>query len=229
MELRQPASHAHVPATSRRPAQSGSLAAAPALGHAPAGVNLAAEIRQLVASGSGDEARERFGDLVEAHQRRAVRIAFHLLRDADEADEAVQDAFLKVFIHIGAYDDRWPFEAWFTRILVNTCRDRRKTRARRLQWVLPEPALPIRPFEAPSRDPNAEDRLLSRERWQRLSEAVDQLPGRQRTVFVLCQYGEHSAGQVGSMIGLSEATVRVHLFRAIRKLRHLLGEWRERR
>ncbi len=192
----------------------------------PAGPNVAAEIRALVASGAFEAARERFAELVTAHQKRATRIAYHLLREVDEADEAVQDAFLKAFTHITAYDDRWPFEAWFTRILVNSCRDRRKARARRLQWVLPpdagrpEPACP---------GPSAEDQLLAAERWARLADAVDRLPGRQRTIFALCHFAEHSARDVSTMMGLSEATVRVHLFRAVRKLRHALEAWRERR
>src|SRR4029077_7068140 len=57
---------------------------------------LAIEIRGLVERGELDDARERFGALVAAHQRRAVRIAYQYLRDASDADEAVQDAFVKV-------------------------------------------------------------------------------------------------------------------------------------
>src|SRR5438270_9616712 len=64
---------------------------------------LATEIRGLVERGEMDEARERFAGLVVAHQRRASRIAYQYLRDAAEADEAVQDAFVKVFAHISSY------------------------------------------------------------------------------------------------------------------------------
>jgi len=97
---------------------------------------LAVEIRGLVERGAMDEARERFSGLVTAHQRRASRIAYQYLRDASEADEAVQDAFLKVFSHIGAYREAWPFEVWFTRILINGCLDRRKARGRRDRWFV---------------------------------------------------------------------------------------------
>ena len=70
------------------------------------------------------------------HQRRASRIAYQYLRDAAEADEAVQDAFVKVFSHIASYREAWPFEVWFTRILINGCLDRRKARARRDRWFV---------------------------------------------------------------------------------------------
>src|SRR5262245_49947062 len=89
---------------------------------------VAVEIRSLVERGDIEEARERFGELVAMHQRRASRIAYQYLRDAAEADEAVQDAFVKVFANISSYRDAWPFEVWFTRILINGCLDRRKAR-----------------------------------------------------------------------------------------------------
>src|SRR5690349_5477145 len=98
---------------------------------------LAIDIRELVRRGELDEARERFAGLVSAHQRRALRIAYQYLRDAAEADEAVQDAFVKVFGHIGSYREAWPFEVWFTRILINGCLDRRKARVRRDRWIVP--------------------------------------------------------------------------------------------
>ncbi len=87
---------------------------------------IAIEVRGLVEQGQLDEARERFTELVALHQRRASRIAYQYLRDVAEADEAVQDAFVKVFSRIASYREAWPFEVWFTRILINGCLDRRK-------------------------------------------------------------------------------------------------------
>ena len=185
--------------------------------------HLAAEIKGLVAGGERDAARERYGDLVARQQRRAVRIAYHYLRDAHDADEAVQDAFIKVFTHITSYRQDLPFEVWFTRILVNTCLDLRKSRSRRLRWAVPmsssnetAPTEPIAPDQTP------EQRLVSRERANEITAAVESLPDRQRTVFTLCHLAEQTTAEVSQALGLSEATVRVHLFRAIRKLRRLL-------
>lgn len=186
---------------------------------------LAAAVKALVLAGDRDAARERFADLVAHQQRRAVRIAYHYLRDAHDADEAVQDAFLKVFTHITTYREELPFEVWFTRILVNGCLDIRKSRARRLRWVLPasggETTAAAPDPVAPQ--PGPEAHLLSSERAREISAAVDQLPDRQRAVFTLCHIGEHSTSEVSAALGLSEATVRVHLFRAVRKLRKLLA------
>jgi RNA polymerase sigma-70 factor (ECF subfamily) len=186
---------------------------------------LAIEIRGLVESGCNAEARERFGELVAMHQHRASRIAYQYLRDAADADEAVQDAFVKVFTHIGSYREAWPFEVWFTRILINGCLDRRKARSRRDRWtvgaeVSSADEARVSAASAPN-DP--EQRLLARERRARMAAAIDRLEGRQRLVFMLCHYGDCTPREVSAMTGLNESTVRVHLFRAARKLRGLLG------
>jgi RNA polymerase sigma-70 factor (ECF subfamily) len=188
---------------------------------------LAIDLRQLVDRGDLEQARELFSGLVEAHQRRASRIAYQYLRDASEADEAVQDAFVKVFSHISSYREAWPFEVWFTRILINGCLDRRKARARRERWLVPAgettEAVEFRAWVAGPHDPSPEGRLLARERRERIAAAIDRLDGRQRTVFMLCHYGDCTPREVSAMTGLNESTVRVHLFRAARKLRGLLG------
>jgi RNA polymerase sigma-70 factor (ECF subfamily) len=192
---------------------------------------LAVELRTLVENGDLETARQQFEGLVVAHQRRALRIAYQYLRDAAEADEAVQDAFVKVFSHITSYREAWPFEVWFTRILINGCLDRRKARVRRERWQVPaheedggdDRRAVAGAFGAPGGDLNPEARLLARERRARMTAAVDRLEGRQRTVFMLCHYGDCTPREVSAMIGLNESTVRVHLFRAARKLRALLG------
>jgi RNA polymerase sigma-70 factor (ECF subfamily) len=186
---------------------------------------IAAHVKALVLAGERDAARERFADLVARQQRRAVRIAYNYLRDAHDADEAVQDAFLKVFTHITSYREEYPFEVWFTRILVNGCLDLRKARTRRLRWALPmssQPHVPSPP-EPAAQQPSPEDRLMSSERARQITSAVEQLPARQRLVFTLCHISEHTTSEVSQALGLSEATVRVHLFRAVRKLRKLLA------
>ena len=67
---------------------------------------------------------------------------------------------------------------------------------------------------------------MSSEREGQITAAINELPDRQRTVFTLCHLAEQSTAEVSQALGVSEATVRVHLFRAIRKLRKLLTpEW----
>jgi RNA polymerase sigma-70 factor (ECF subfamily) len=189
---------------------------------------IAGNVKILLSTGEAERARERFAGLVERHQRRASRIAYHYMRDIADADEAVQDAFVRAYVHIQSYREELSFQTWFTRILVNACLDRVKARGRRERWT-------IRLLDANARDRaiaaratgpalSPEQELLASERGTRLAAALTKLPGRQRTVVVLSHFEGCTPREVASITGLRESTVRVHLFRAIRNLRKLLGE-----
>ncbi len=193
-----------------------------------ADARVAIDVKAMQAAGRLDAARERFADLVERHQRRAARIAYHYLRDSADADEAVQDAFVKSYTHLGTFREELPFEVWFTRILINGCLDRIKAKRRRERWIA-RPTIDANGEERdpaenlPSRSPSPEAQLLHNERRRRLKEAMVQLPERQRLVFVLSHFEGRTSREVSAVTGLNESTVRVHLFRAIRRLRTLLA------
>ncbi len=200
----------------------------PAVSTKEADARVAIDVKAFQAAGQTDLARERYAELVTRHQRRALRIAYHYLRDAADADESVQDAFIKAYLHLGTFREELPFEIWFTRILINGCLDRLKARRRRERWIAPpqtdasgnerDPAEYL-----PSRGPSPEDLVLSEERRQQLSAALQKLPERQRLIFMLSHFEGRSSREVSQMTGLNESTVRVHLFRAIRRLRSLLA------
>jgi RNA polymerase sigma-70 factor (ECF subfamily) len=192
-----------------------------------ADARVAVDVKALQAVGRLDDARERYGELVLRHQRRASRIAFHYLRDVADADEAVQDAFMKAYTHIGTFREELPFEVWFTRILINGCLDRLKMRRRRERWIAP-PVVDASGLERnpadflPARGQSPEEHVLADERRRRLNAALAKLPERQRLVFMLSHFEGRTSREVSGMTGLNESTVRVHLFRAIRRLRGLL-------
>jgi len=195
----------------------------------------ASAVKALQAAGEQADARERYGELVARHQRRAGRIAYHYLRDAAEADEAVQDAFVKAYQHLATFREELPFDVWFTRILINGCLDRIKARTRRERWIVPMAARSMggsADNPAPERDLtervaagglSPEESLLGRERRREIAAALARLPERQRSVFVLSHVEGRTSKEVSALTGLNESTVRVHLFRAIRKLRALLA------
>ena len=121
-----------------------------------------------------------------------------------------------------------PFDVWFMRILVNACLDRLKSRSRQQRWIA-EPARRRarraaggtggrhRAVERASVAGAGAVAAGARRRWPTL-------PDRQRLVFTLSHLDERTAAEISEATGMSPATVRVHLFRAIRKLRALLGE-----
>ncbi len=190
-------------------------------------LDVAASVKACLAAGDAVGARELYGDLVRRHQRRATRIALYYLRDGADADEVVQDAFVKAYTHLASFEYGRSFEVWFTRILVNTCLDRVKSRTRRARWMVAAEDLgEANPMEraATPRQWSPEARSLERERGDRLLSAIDRLPERQRTVVVLSQLEGASTREVSEMTGLRETTIRVHLFRALRRLRTLLAD-----
>lgn len=185
---------------------------------------IAAQVQDLLAAGNDHAARDLFAQIVSRQQRRASRIAWHYLRDVADADEAVQDAFVKAYTHIKSFQRNLSFEVWLTRILINGCLDRQKARTRRARWMLPVADAGRRDQDTIERatqlsDRSPEAQLMAREWRDQLVAAVQKLPNRQRMVFMLCHYSDHSTRDVAEMTGLNESTVRVHLFRAIRKLR----------
>ena len=191
----------------------------------------ASAVKALQAEGRLPEARERYAEIVARHQRRAARIAFHYMRDAAEADEAVQDAFVKAYSHLASFREELPFEVWFTRILINGCLDRIKARTRRERWLVPapEPA----PGQSGLHGPCGRGWPLARRSAAcprappEAGRRAARLPERQRSVFMLSHYEGCTSREVSALTGLNESTVRVHLFRAIRRLRTLLTDDRK--
>jgi RNA polymerase sigma-70 factor, ECF subfamily len=194
---------------------------------APVDVELAATVKAHLAEGEIAAARELYGELVRRHQRKATRIALYYLRESADADEAVQDAFVKAYTHLGDFEYGRSFEVWFTRILVNSCLDRVKARGRRARWMIAADDLgesnPLDRVAVP-RDSTPEALALRRERGTRLMAAIEQLPERQRTVVLLSQIEGATTREVSEVTGLRETTIRVHLFRALRRLRALLSD-----
>ncbi len=193
----------------------------------PGDIDLAAAVKGHLVSGEGEAARDLYGELVRRHQRKATRIALYYLRESADADEAVQDAFVKAYTHLRDFEYGRSFEVWFTRILVNSCLDRVKARGRRARWMIAADDLgeasPLDRVAVP-RESSPEALALRRERGERLMDAIERLPERQRTVVLLSQIEGASTREVSEVTGLRETTIRVHLFRALRRLRALLSD-----
>ena len=189
---------------------------------------LVGEVKSLLAAGRQQAAAERFGNFVDLQQSRATRIAYHYLREPAEAEEVVQDAFLKAFLNLPTCREDLFFELWFTRILVNACLDRLKSRKRRAKWLVSAEGRDDLPANyPPSSGPSPEAALLAKERRSILEAAIARLPHRQKTAVILSHLEGRSAREVSTIMGVSQSTVRVHLFRAVRKLRELLdrADW----
>lgn len=165
-----------------------------------------------------------FDLLVERYRERAFRLAWSILRDAEEARDLSQEAFLRLFERASRFAGQARFSTWFYRLLVNLCLDHR----RRHRWW--------RLWSRDEDDPGEESRLerqpapgtdpveaLGRERLMaRLWAAVDRLPPQQRAALILQVQEELPTTEIAQVLACSEATVRVHLHRALKTLRQTM-------
>lgn len=170
-----------------------------------------------------------FGSWMTSEQRRIYLLCRRMLQDPDEADSATQDVFLKAYraltkMRSEAAELDNPAK-WVTRIAVNTCLDRLRSRAWKI-WQRRPPA----EDEAfilqttPGADPNAERRVFSAQIQQRLEKALQKLSDRQRAVFSLRHYDAMALDEIADVLKLDVGTVKAHLFRATAKLREELKD-----
>ena len=171
-----------------------------------------------------------FDLLVERYQERAYRIAWSVVRDREEARDCSQEAFLRLHESAGSFAGQSKFSTWFYRILVNCCLDqKRRGRGWRqlLGWrdrhdaAADEPD-PVEQAPAPFTDPA--DGLDAERRMSRVWALVEDLSPQQRAAVTLsCREGL-ATKDIAAVLSLSEATVRVHLHRALATLRRRIGD-----
>ncbi|MEO6525435.1 MAG: RNA polymerase sigma factor [Gemmatimonadaceae bacterium] len=162
---------------------------------------------------SGDV--EAYARLVERHYDRCARIAIRILGNREDAEEAIQDAFLRAFKALGDYEERERFSAWLTRILVNQCRTV-LARARRRDAVFPD------------LDPRVLDFAVEAESsdgaWPELERVLALLPAEQREAIVLKYADDLTYEEMSRITGAGESALKMRVQRAFARLRALLQE-----
>ncbi len=156
--------------------------------------------------------REAFGQLVGRYQGRAFNVALRLLGHRQDAEDAVQEAFLKLYRSRASFNSRWRFSTWFYRVLTNACVD--ALRLRRVSVPVSEAHL--------GAGLSPEDMLRAAERNRILARALKAVPVEARVVLTL-YYGEgRSYREIGAVRGTSVNTVKTHLRRGREALRRAL-------
>lgn len=169
-----------------------------------------------------------FETLMRRHNGRLFRIARSILKDDQDAEDALQEAYLDAYRHSATFRGDAQVSTWLTRIVINQSlmRLRRQKRDREiLMFPSQEPGEPAAPIEEPA-DTAAESPAAStlRAEVRRLIEQrVDELPAAFRTVFVMRDVEEMSVQETADLLGIPAATVRTRLFRARALLREALA------
>lgn len=170
-----------------------------------------------------------FSALVELYQERAIHTANSFVGNFEDARDIAQEAFVKAYQNLSGFDGRSRFYTWFYRILVNACKDflrRKKIRQTVSFWLgrpededdAPDPSANI---PDPSRSPS--QMLADRELGASILEAVEKLPGRQKSVFILRYLEGMSLNEIAETLSLSLGAVKAHLWQAGQKMKSSLG------
>jgi RNA polymerase sigma factor (sigma-70 family) len=162
---------------------------------------------------------DAYEELVRMHQELAFRVALVAAGDRGDAEEAVQDGFVKAHRALGRFRDGSPFRPWLLRIVANEARNRRRSAGRRA-------GLALRAAAAASGDaaPSPEAAAVSNERRSRLLDGLGRLDERDRDVLVhrfLLELGED---ETAAALGIRRGTVKSRTSRALERLRAVVGE-----
>jgi RNA polymerase sigma-70 factor (ECF subfamily) len=159
-----------------------------------------------------------YEELVRMHQGIAFRVAYVAAGERGDAEEAVQDGFVKAYRALGRFRDGAPFRPWLLQIVANEARNRRRAAGRRAGLALRAAAA------SGDAAPSPEAAAISHERRTQLVEALGRLDDRDRDVLVhrfLLELGEE---ETAAALGVRRGTVKSRTSRALERLRAVVEE-----
>jgi RNA polymerase sigma-70 factor (ECF subfamily) len=158
---------------------------------------------------------DAFRLLVEKHSRTVFRLAYRMTGNEQDAEDVVQETFLRAFRRIGSFDGRAAFSTWLCSIAANYSLDLLRSRQRAQEVGGTEQ-------DAPAPEASPERLALSREARERVAAALDQLSTLERTAFTMRHFEGVSIGDIAAALGRPSGAVRHCVFRAVQKLRREL-------
>jgi RNA polymerase sigma-70 factor (ECF subfamily) len=165
---------------------------------------------------------DAFSDLMRLHERRIISLGMQMGLRRDDALDACQDTFVKVFKYIGRFESGRPFFKWLYRIAINVVYDH-------LRRVRGSPTVSLEELDAGTaarslagEEPSLQSRVEAVQMAARVRQSLDCLSRRERMVFVLRDLQELSTEEIGVILGLSQITVRRHCMSARQKIRQRL-------
>lgn len=160
-----------------------------------------------------------FRELVEKLQTYAYTLAFRILLNEEEAKDAVQDSFIKIWKSLGSYNGKYLFTTWMYRIVVNTCIDKLKE-VKKLSDIYSDDL---------SDSESHEDSITNHELAKQIRQLSKGLPEKQRIIFILIDLQGLSLNEVSDVLKISKGLVKSNLYYARKSIKEKLiklEEWR---
>lgn len=185
---------------------------------------------QMEASDAALVAQTRAGDgdafrvLVERHSRKLFRLAFRLAGNETDAEDIVQETFLKVFRSLERFNEQAQFSSWIYRIAANHAFDLLRARKSRGGESLSVPVEPGRSLvdTLPARDPGPDRLAAGNQVQQRIAGAMEELTPQERVAFTLRHFEGHTVEEISASLNVSSGATRNAIFRATQKMRRAL-------
>jgi RNA polymerase sigma-70 factor (ECF subfamily) len=178
----------------------------------------------LTRAREGDD--DAFGTLVQQHSRRVFQLAFRMTRNEQDAEDVVQESFLRAYRQLGSFESRADFGTWLYRITANCAVDMMRTRGHRLyrqSESLDDTGADIR-----SDGPSPEHLAHGAQVGRLVDSALGELTALERAAFTLRHHEGRSITEICGTLGLNQSAAKHAIFRAVRKLRLVLEPLRAR-
>jgi RNA polymerase sigma-70 factor, ECF subfamily len=171
---------------------------------------------QLIAAAKTGR-RAPFGELCERHVKKVFRVIHRIMRNREDAEDALQDCLLNAFVHVKDFDERSRFATWLTRIAINAAlmKLRKNRGAREVPMDEPNPSSePVAQREFRYDAPDPEESCSLRERKRIVKSAISGMRPRARNIVELIHLQEHSIRETAQILGISTAAVKSRIFHA---------------
>jgi RNA polymerase sigma-70 factor (ECF subfamily) len=178
------------------------------------------KLEELIAEAKNGDVHA-FRKIVNGYQSYAYAIAFRFLCDEDDAEDIVQESFIRIWNHLQNFDSRMKFTTWMYKIVVNLCYDKAKSNKRRM-------SLFARLNDNSSQDDyiesaNIERELTDKETIALIKQIADGLSEKQRMIFLLRDLQDLTIQEVVDITGMSESAIKTNLFYARQNIRKKLA------
>jgi RNA polymerase sigma-70 factor, ECF subfamily len=177
----------------------------------------------LVSLSQGGD-NQAFSELMKRHQAPAMKLCLSILRDKQDAEDEVQNAFWKAYEHIGQFQQDAKFSTWLTRIVVNQCLMRLRQGRRAKFYYIDDTAVgdEVMTLDLPDGSLSPEAQLGQMEMGDALEEEIRRIPPLLRHVFLLRDVEQKPMPDVANELGISVAAAKSRLLRARAELRSRL-------
>ncbi len=159
--------------------------------------------------------RAAFSRLVEAYQKPVYNLAYRMLGNSVEADDAAQETFIRMYTRLHTYDPKRKFSSWLLAIASHYCID--ILRRRRINWASLEDLPPLVQLSMPKTE-QPEHQVIKGQHSDTVQQLIDTLPPPYRVPIVLRYWYDMSYQEIAETMGVTESTIKTRLHRARRKL-----------